>query len=171
MKLNRSIKDMDKVDKKILKILQDDGKATLSDISDKLRKLHKISLGKTAINARIEKMREGNNDSENIDDRPIIEKFMAVVNCRKIGYTEMLMASLRLNGSAKEIGAHVKKIEEVKYIYITSGEYPLFVMAKCFGHQESLDIVEKLQKIEGVEEVKTEIVMDCIKEDHTIHIK
>ena len=167
----RSKNDMDKVDKKILKIIQEDGKATLSEISDTLLNSHKIRLGKTAINARIEKMREGNNDSEKIHERPIIEKFMAVVNCRRIGYTEMLMASLRLNGSAKEIGNQIKKIEEVKYIYITSGEYPLFVMAKCFGHQESLDIVEKLQKIDGVEEVKTEIVMDCIKEDHTIHIK
>ena len=171
MKLIRSISDMDEIDKKILKILQDDGKATLSEISEKLSKKFSIRLGKTAVRARIEKLESGNKKSEKAEDKPIIEKYMAVVNCKKIGFKEMLMASLRLNGPVHEVGQKIKEMEDLKYIYITSGEYPLFVMAKCFGHQESLDIVEKLRKLDGVEEVKTEIVMDCIKEDHSIHIK
>ena len=171
MKLIKSIEDMDEVDKKILKLLQDDGKATLSEISDPLteRFWHKIR-GKLPLGLGSISWRKVTIYQKKMRDRPIIEKYMAVVNCKKIGYKEMLMASLRLNGPVQEIGQKIKEMEDVKYIYITSGEYPLFVMAKCFGHQESLKIVEKLRKLEGVEEVKTEIVMDCIKEDHTIHI-
>ncbi len=170
MKRTRSIEEMDDTDKKILVLLQEDGKATLSEISDRLKSKFGIKLGMTAIKARIEKMTAGNKKAENPEDRPIIEKYMAVVNCKKIGFKEMLMASLRLTKPVKEVGEKIKNIEEIKYIYITSGEYPLFCMAKCFGHRDSLKIVEKLQKIEGVEEVKTEIVMDCLKEDHSIHI-
>jgi DNA-binding Lrp family transcriptional regulator len=160
MKTMTSLENMHDTDKKILVILQEEGRATLSRISEILNKKFGIKLKENAIRARMKKM----------EKQPIIEKYMAVVNCKQIGYKEMLMASLRLTAPVKEVGAKLREIDEIKYIYITSGEYPLFVMAKCFGHQESLKIVEQLQKIEGVEEVKTEIVLDCIKEDHTIHI-
>lgn len=160
----RNFEDLDEYDRIILKILQEDGKTPLWMISEKLENelmdKKKKPLGKTSIQARIKKMQESE----------IIEKYMVIVNCHKIGMKEMLMASLRLTRPVKEVANKIKDVEKIKYIYITSGEYPLFLMAKCFGHQELLEIVEKLQKIEGVEEVKTEIVMDCIKEDHSIHI-
>jgi len=43
-------------------------------------------------------------------------------------------------------------------------------MAKCLNHDDSLHLVEKLRKFEWVQEVKTQIVMDCIKEDPAVLI-
>jgi DNA-binding Lrp family transcriptional regulator len=43
-------------------------------------------------------------------------------------------------------------------------------MAKCQNHKESMSLIEKLRNLPGVEEVKTQIVLDRIKEDHTIII-
>ncbi len=43
-------------------------------------------------------------------------------------------------------------------------------MAKCLNNQDSMNLKETLHNIPGVEEVKTEIVLDRIKEDHSIII-
>lgn len=61
-------------------------------------------------------------------------------------------------------------MEKIKYTYIITGEYPLFLMAKCLDHSDSMGFIETLRNLLGVEEVKTEIVLDRIKEDHSIII-
>ena len=43
-------------------------------------------------------------------------------------------------------------------------------MVKCLNHQDSMSLTEKIRNFLGVEEVKTEIVLDRIKEDHSIII-
>lgn len=43
-------------------------------------------------------------------------------------------------------------------------------MAKCLDHSDSMGLIETLRNLPGVEEVKTEIVLDRIKEDHSIII-
>lgn len=53
---------------------------------------------------------------------------------------------------------------------MVTGEYPLFIIAKCLNHHDSMNLIEKLRNLPGVEEVKTEIVLDRIKEDHSIII-
>ena len=50
------------------------------------------------------------------------------------------------------------------------GEYPLFIMVKCLNLQDSMRLIETIRNLPGVEEVKTEIVLDRIKEDHSIII-
>ena len=152
--MSTKIFELDETNRKILRILQKKGEKT------KIEEL-KNETGKTAtaIRKRIEKL------EENLD-----LKYIAIVDCHKLGYKEMLLASLRLSGPMQEIKKIINNMEEIKYAYVTSGEYPLFVMAKCLDHEDSLQIVEKLRKLPGVEEVKTEIVMDCIKEDHSLHV-
>lgn len=43
-------------------------------------------------------------------------------------------------------------------------------MAKCLNYSDSMGLIENLRDLPGVEEVKTEIVLDRIKEDHSIII-
>ena len=61
-------------------------------------------------------------------------------------------------------------MEKIKYAYVVTGEYPLFLMAKCLNHQDSMGLIETLRNIPGVEEAKNKIVLDRIKEDHSISI-
>jgi len=64
----------------------------------------------------------------------------------------------------------LKEWEKNKYAYVVIREYTLFIMAKCLNYQDSMGLVEKLRNLLGVEEVKTEIMLDRIKEDHFIII-
>lgn len=146
---------IDDTDKQILDIIQKDAKTTIQSLSDATGK------SKTAIRARLQRL-----------EKDYIKSYAAILDCSKMGYREMILASCRLNSTQRisEIKENVLKINEVRNAYITTGEYQLFVMAKCLGHDFAIKLIETLQNLPGVEEVKTQMVLERIKEDHTIII-
>jgi len=147
--------EIDEFDRSILDLLQNDAKITIKEISDKVGK------SPTAIRSRIVRLEE-----------KYIKKYVALIDCRQLGYREMVMASLRVNSSEpiERIKGHIESMEKIKFAYIVTGEYPLFIMAKCLDHEDSMILIEKLRNLPGVEEIKTQIVLDRIKEDTTIII-
>ena len=153
--------NIDEKDKAILRILQEDAKRSLRDIEKELEKVGN-NLSTTAIRKRIERLK---NDK-------IIKGAITLIDCRQLGYNEMVLASLRVNSSQPldKLKAELGKMIEIKYAYIVTGEYPLFIMAKCLDHQDSMSLINRLRNLPGVEEIKTQIVLDRIKEDPTIII-
>ena len=151
--LNNGI--VDETDKLILELLQEDAKLTIREIANKTKK------SATAIRARIQRL-----------EKDLIKKYMAIIDCSQLGYREMVMASLRVNATKplELVKKEIEIMEKIKYAYVVTGEYPLFIMAKCLNHQDSMGLIETLRNLPGVEEVKTEIVLDRIKEDHSIII-
>jgi DNA-binding Lrp family transcriptional regulator len=152
---NLKLPEIDGIDKNILELLQNDAKITIKEISVKVGK------SPTAIRSRIVRLEEN-----------LIKKYVALIDCRQLGYREMVIASLRVNSSEplERIKRHIESMEKIKFAYIVTGEYPLFIMAKCMDHEDSMGLIEKLRNLPGVEEIKTQIVLDRVKEDHTIII-
>ena len=152
---NLKLPEIDGIDKDILELLQNDAKITIKEISVKVGK------SPTAIRSRIVRLEEN-----------LIKKYVALIDCRQLGYREMVIASLRVNSSEplERIKEYIECMEKIKFAYIVTGEYPLFIMAKCMDHEDSMVLIEKLRNLPGVEEIKTQIVLDRIKEDHTIII-
>lgn len=146
---------VDDTDKLILELLQEDAKITIREIAEKTDK------SATAIRGRIQRL-----------EKVLIKKYVALIDCRQLGYREMVMVSLRVNATKpiELVKQEIEKMEKIKYAYVVTGEYPLFIMAKCLNHQDSMGLIETLRNLPGVEEVKTEIVLDRIKEDHSIII-
>ena len=146
---------LDDVDKKILELLQDDAKITISKIAKTTEK------SQTAVRSRIQRL-----------EKSLIKKYVALIDCRNLGYREMVLASIRVNSSQplEEIKTTIDQMAQIKYAYVVTGEYPLFVMFKCLGHEEALGLIERLRNLPGVEEINTQIVLDRIKEDHSIII-
>ncbi len=146
---------VDETDKLVLELLQEDAKLNIREIAEKTDK------SPTAIRARIQRL-----------EKDLIKKYLALINCRLLGYREMVMASLRVNATKplELVKKEIETMEKIKYAYVVTGEYPLFIMAKCLNHQDSMGLIETLRKLPGVEEIKTEIVLDRIKEDHSIII-
>jgi len=150
------IKDLDKADKKILRLLQDNAKISLRDMEKK------VNLSTTSIRLRI----------KNLEKLNIIKDYITLIDCRQLGYKEMVLASLRVNTSQslEQIRKELDKMEEVKHAYIVTGEYPIFISFKCLDHEDAMKLIERLRNLPGVEEVKTQIVLDRIKEDPRIII-
>jgi len=145
----------DKIDKQILELLQEDGKLTIREIAEK------TDMSQTAIRSRIQKLEEN-----------FIKKYMAIIDCRKLNYREMVIASLRVNSRRplQQIKEEIERMDKIKYAYVITGDYPIFIMAKCLDHEDSMKLIEDLRNLPEVEEVKTQLVLDRIKEDHSIII-
>ena len=154
---------LDEIDREILELLQNDAKITINEISEKVKDRLGLDEPKsaTAIRARVKRL-----------EKDLIKKYMAIIDCRKLGYHEMVIASLRVNSQQPldDIKKEIEGLNQVKYAYIVTGEYPLIVMFECLNHVNAMVLIEKLRKLPGVEEIKTQIVLDKIKEDHSVII-
>ncbi len=150
------IVELDDLDKQILNIIQNNAKASLRDIEKE------IDLTTTSIRMRINRLKEKN----------VIKQYITLIDCRHLGYREMVMASLRVNSSypLEDIKKKIEEMIKIKYAYIITGEYPIFIMAKCLDHSDSMELIERLRNLPGVEEIKTQIVLDKIKEDPSVII-
>ena len=145
------VKQLDKVDKKILELLQTDGRMTVKEISNRL------NLSTTPIFERIKKLERSG----------IIDHYSAILNTVKLGKKLTAFAHISLKEHNKEL---VREFEEkiltipevMECHYVTGGadfiikilvedmdEYKEFVMNKLFevpniGNIESyLSLVEK----------------------------
>ena len=150
-----TIENINDIDRQILDLLQNDAKITIKEISNLVGK------SQTAVRSRLQRL-----------EKDYIKKYVALIDCRELGYREMVMASLRVNSSypLEDVKTKIEQMEKIKYAYVITGEYPLFLMAKCMNHQDSMQLIQNLRDLPGVDEVKTEIVLDRIKEDHSIVI-
>jgi DNA-binding Lrp family transcriptional regulator len=153
--VNSSNGIIDNIDKQILELLQENAKLTIREIADRTDK------SQTAVRSRIQRL-----------ERELIKKYIALIDCSKLGYREMVMASLRVNSRRplEKIKEEIERMHRIKFAYIITGDYPIFIMAKCLDHEDSMDLIENLRNLPEVEEVKTQLVLDRIKEDPTIII-
>ena len=149
--VDEEIINLTSLDRKILMELQKDARHSLRTLS----RLTESSV--TAVKNHLKKL----------TDTGVIKYYAAVVECSKIGYKEMMIISLRLNTYApvQDILIDLQAIDKINCIYQISGEFPILLVVKCISKSKQIEMIETIKRIKGIEEVKTEIVMDRIKED------
>ena len=148
--------EIDEIDKIILKELQNDGKSSLRHIA-KLSN-HSISTVKAHIDLLVKK--------------GVIEDFIAIVNCCRLGYCEMTHLHIRVFPTAdfQLVLDKLVIIPTINLVHRISGEYQIFCLAKCIGKKEQIALLEQVNKIEGIEKIQVEVVLQRIKEDMRIEI-
>jgi len=107
---------LDDLDRKIVSILQEDGRRTYSAIAESLG----ISNG--AVRNRIARMMEDH-----------VFRIVAVANPVKLGYTgyAMLLVKLESGSEPAEVGSYLSAQPEVSYVNFTAGRFDLLVEVIC----------------------------------------
>jgi len=102
---------LDKIDRKLLELLQVDSKQTTKQLS-----LH-LGLSVTAVYERIKKL----------EKEEVIKQYVALVNKNKIGKSFLVFCHIRLEKHTKEYIAvferEINKLEEVTECFHVSGDY------------------------------------------------
>lgn len=143
---------LDKIDLKILKILQQNSKITNLDLSKK------IGLSPAPTLERVKKLEATN----------IIESYHAKVNAEKIGLNVSTFVLLTLAWSKENALDNfiekLNKIDEVTEAYIITGDgdFLLKVITKDIPSYEQL-LFKKLSQIEEVERLKTFMTLSKVK--------
>ncbi len=144
---------LDRIDKKILNTLQENGKTTNS----KLSKIVGISAPAT-----LERVKR-------LELAGVISHFTAVVDPEKIGFSIMAMVSISLSLSKLSSVARIKEkfseLEEVIECYQLAGanDFILKVIAKDIKNYGEF-MNSKLTQIEGIQKIQSSFVIDSIKE-------
>ncbi len=133
---------MDETDRKILRILKDDGRAGYGEIGTQ------ISLSEGAVRKRIKTLTE----------MGVIRKFTV-----KIGVAEGAEAVTLLATSpscpTQEVSSKIREIAGVETLYEVTGEYDIVAVISGLSVAEVNECIEKIRRVEGIMKTNTMIVL------------
>lgn len=146
------IAQLDKHDRVILQILQENSNTSLKEIAEK------TGLSSSTIHYRINRL---------IKER-IIMNFAAQVDPIKVG-KDILAVSL-INSkygaeSSRRLGEKLAKIPGVWGVYYLLGNIDFAVLLRTSNRDELRNVVDSIMKLDEVEKSNTYLVLERIKED------
>jgi DNA-binding Lrp family transcriptional regulator len=144
---------MDKIDRKILQTLQQDGKLANNELAQR------VGLSASPCLRRVKQL----------EDAGIIEKYVALVNPQKVNLGLTVFARIWLKGQDAKTVNHfidsVREIPEIVECQLMAGDCDFFLRIVV----SDLDAYRKFQiqhlnKITGIQNVKTEIPLQSVKQ-------
>ena len=144
---------MDKIDRRILQTLQQDGKLANNELAQR------VGLSASPCLRRVKQL----------EDAGIIEKYVALVNPQKVNLGLTVFARIWLKGQDAKTVNHfidsVRGIPEIVECQLMAGDCDFFLRIVV----SDLDAYRKFQiqhlnKITGIQNVKTEIPLQSIKQ-------
>jgi DNA-binding Lrp family transcriptional regulator len=132
---------LDQTDRKILRILQSDGRVTTKELASKLH------LTITPVYERVKKLEKNG----------IIEKYVAILNPEKLDREMVVFIDVNLQKHTKEVVENFKKavmaLPEVMEFHNVSGEYDVHLKIMVKNMSEFKIFIE--EKLSGLENVST----------------
>ena len=131
---------MDELDRKIISLLQLDGRASNAKIA------REVGVSEGTVRRRLRRLIQ--------DD---VVKVIAVPNLEKLGYATTALIGLQTAaGKSDAVAEEIAKLEEAHYVAITTGAYDVFIWAGLES-AESLGtfLRTKIGTIEGVQRTET----------------
>ncbi|MEE8358597.1 MAG: Lrp/AsnC family transcriptional regulator [Candidatus Hydrothermarchaeales archaeon] len=143
---------MDEIDEKIIEALKKNSRSSYKEMA---RGTH---ISDVAVHKRIKKL------------KGIIRKFTILVDQKSVGkeITAILMIKCEI-GKAPEIANRLSQVEDIREVYTTVGEYDIIAKIRTDNMDSLKEITEKeLMDIKGLNEVRTSIVFESLKEDQSL---
>lgn len=142
---------MDQTDRKILNVLSENSRTSISSISKK------TGIPNSTISNRIHKLEQNN----------VIEQYATILNPEKIGINITAMIIIQTQTEKHEhVEIELPKIEQVSQVYSISGEYDILIKLWAKNLEELNDIINsQIRTIDGIEELRELIVMERLKDE------
>ncbi len=137
---------LDKIDKEIIYMLMDNAKTSLAQISKN------VGISTTAVHQRIKKL----------ENAGVMENSISFLNPRKIGYKVVSYIGVFLEQPSHYQDAikALKDINEVVEAHYTTGNYTIFLKVLCKDNDHLMQILNKIQKLNGVTRTETFISLE-----------
>jgi len=148
---------LDQKDLAILRLLQQNARITVKEISDK------VHLSTTPVHERIKRMEESG----------IIKQYTTLVDVNKVGKGLMVICYVSLKQHSKNAGAKfiktIHELNEVIECFNISGEFDFMLKVVAEDMNAYYDFhVNKLSEMENVGQVQSVFVMGMIKQTHVL---
>ena len=148
---------LDSKDLEILKLLQENARITIKEISGK------IHLSTTPVHERIKRMEESG----------VIKQYATLVNHEKVKKGLMVICYVSLKQHSKNAGVKfiktIHELNEVIECFSISGEFDFMLKVICKDMNSYYDFhVNKLSQIENMGHLQSIFVMGVIKQTHRL---
>ena len=139
--------NMDNIDKKIIKILQDNARATISVISSE------ISLSMPAVSERLKKL----------ETSGIIQQYTAILNPEMVdrGLEAVIFFSFENSDREKEFLKYIPEEKEIKECFLIAGSFD-YCMKVCTDSPKSLENLIFRIKAKGATKTNVMVVLSYI---------
>lgn len=141
---------LDEFDRKIIRLLQSDGRMPFLTIANEL------GLAEGTVRRRVSKlMDEG------------LLKIVGIANPFKVGLKTVAVVGLKVDrGKIQPIAEQLSALNEVRYVALSTGNYDLVIEVVVVSNDELLTfLVDTLSSIPGIHNTGTSIVLKVAKED------
>ncbi|HJT39438.1 MAG TPA: Lrp/AsnC family transcriptional regulator [Sphingobium sp.] len=144
--------ELDATDRRILRIMQDDGSLTNAEIAER------AALSPSPCWRRIQRLR----------DLGVIAKQVVLLDRTKVGLNAQIFAQVRLNGKGREnieeFSAAIQKFPEVLDCYVTLGstDFILRIVAEDINAYERF-FFDQLSRVPGIQEINSMVALSEIK--------
>lgn len=150
---NDQVRSLDRYDRKILDIVAEDGRITLTDLAER------VGLSKTPCQVRFRQL---------VLDG-YIEGFWAILNPAKLGFNHIAFVEVKLSSTNEQalqrFNDEIINIKEVEECHMIAGRYDYLVKVRTTDIMSYRRILEEyISSIPNVASTSTNVVMEPIKE-------
>lgn len=142
--------DLDTVDRQILKLLHEDGRASYNEIGNRL------DITGNTVRRRIDELEE----------KGVIDGFTAMVDPIKLGYMVVAFGLNTEAGKTQQVADEISENEEVFTLRILSGTHNV-IFDSCFKSQHHFQtfVHEELHRIDGITDYESSIMTQSVVKD------
>jgi Lrp/AsnC family leucine-responsive transcriptional regulator len=157
--MDNAITRLDETDIKILRCMQENGRLTTKQLSDK------VNLSTTPVFERLKRLERNG----------YIKKYVAVLDAEKLNLGFEIFCSVKLKQMTKEVANNfvslIKDIPQVTECYNISGEFDYMLKIRASSMKEYNDfIINVLGTIDSIGSVLSSFVMDEIKHTYALNL-
>jgi Lrp/AsnC family transcriptional regulator, regulator for asnA, asnC and gidA len=139
---------LDAKDKKLLNILQENGRAPYSQLADE------IGLSEATVRYRIKKLM----------DAGVIKNFTVLLDPKKIGYSTTGILMVKISPDFfEEASKQISVLNETHHVFQNTGEYDIVAVVQAHGLEHLSDLKKRVEMIKGVKDVSLSATTRLIK--------
>lgn len=147
--------ELDDVDKRILRELQQDARASFKMIAKE------VGVSETTVFVRVKKLTE----------KGVLKGFRAIVEPKAIGKTLTAFILVRAQPRAfPAMLAALKRMDDIYEIHDVTGQYYSILKVRTSSTEELSKIIDEIGGVEGVAGTETMIVFRTVKEDYNLRL-
>lgn len=141
---------LDEIDHRIISLLRLDGRMSFSEISKRLE------MPEATARYRVQRLLQSE-----------IVQILAFPNPEKLGTPHLLVVFLMVEMKhIDEVAQKLGKMEEVRFVAVTSGRYNIIIDIFFGTHSELITFFDKLKQISGIVGYESQLVLKLLKAEY-----
>ena len=147
--------DLDEIDRKILKILQADGRTALSEIA------RRLDMGSATIHERV----------DTLEEQGFIKEYRAVLDAELLDQDRIAFVRVKTEaGQFSTVAERLVEANDVQEIHEVTGDFDLLLKIRFRERSELTDILADIGDSDGILETSTDVALRSVKEDHRLNL-